>query len=382
MRAASSPARAEGRDTARPAGGTGGRIVGVDVARAVAIAGMVMVHFTMTAPSGAGGGAAALPDGPNGRASLLFVLVAGVGVSLLDRGRSPSRRRTRQRLVWRALVLLPLGLAMQELGHGVSVILADFALVFVLAAAVVSWSDRRLLAAAGIAVVAGPAVFVLVATLAPGAVTGVAPALTDPPGQILVGLLVGGVYPFVANAGALLLGMWIGRLDLTDARVQGRTLAVGAVVALATMWAGAVLAAVTPASAPDWWVLAVDPEPHSQSFLWMWQAAAAACATLAVCLVVGQWAPRATRPLVALGQFAFTVYVAHILLMAAAPEAVRADEVAGAGLRVAAFMVLATLAAMAWLAVFRRGPLEFLLDAPFVLRRPPAGRDPAPPSRP
>lgn len=366
----------------QPRSAPGGRIIGVDVARAVAIFGMVMVHFTLTAPGGSGGGAAALPDGPNGRVALLFVLVLGIGVALQDRGRSPSRRRTRQRQLWRAAVLVPLGLGLQELGHGVSVILADLGLLFIVAAAVLAWSDRRLLSAAAVAFVAGPAVFVAVAMVRPDLVTGVAPALTDPPGLIVAGLLVGGVYPLVAQVGALLLGIWLGHRDLTDPRLQARALAGGAVVALVMMWAGAVLEAVTPQSAPQWWALAVDNEPHSQSFVWLWQAGGAAVATVATCLVAGQWAPRLLRPLVDLGRFAFTVYVAHILLMAADPAVVRSGDVAGAGVRVVGFMVAATLAAMAWLAVFRRGPLEYLLDAPFVLRRrPPAPDDPTPPRR-
>ncbi|HVL99507.1 MAG TPA: acyltransferase family protein [Egibacteraceae bacterium] len=365
MSAASRTPPDEGGASAPVRGGR--RIAGIDVARAVAIFGMVMVHFTLADPTGAGGQVAGLPEGPRGRAALLFVLVAGVGVSLLDRGRSPSRTRTRQRLLWRSVVLLPLGLALQELGHGVSVILADFAVLFVVAAVAVGWSRRALLAAAAAAFVAGPAVFVAVATARPDVITGVAPALTDPPAQILTGLLVGGVYPLVAQVGALLLGMWLGRLDLADPRVQARALAAGAVVALLALWAGVVLNAVTPDHAPDWWALAIDDEPHSQSFVWLWQAGAAAVATLAACLVVAEMLPRLLRPLVALGQFAFTVYVVHILAMAADPRAVRAADVAGAGVRVVAFMAAATLVATAWLAFFRRGPLEYLLDAPFVL---------------
>lgn len=369
MNATPAAAQSQERDTTARAPAGAGRIPGVDVARGVAIAGMVIVHFTLTDPAGAGGGAAALPEGPLGRVALLFVLVLGVGVTLQDRGRSPTRRRTRLRLAWRAAVLLPLGLGLQVLDHGVSVILADLALLFLVAAAVLAWPDRRLLVASAAAFVAGPAVFVAVGILAPDVITGVAPALTDPPGRIVTGLLVGGVYPLVAQVGALALGMWLGRLDLTDLRVQTRMLAVGAVMALAMLWAGAVLVAVTPAQAPQWWVLAVDPAPHSQSFVWLWQAASAAVATLGVCLVLGQWTPRLLRPLVALGQFAFTVYVGHILLMAADPELVRGADVAGAGLRVGLFLVAAALASLAWLAVLKRGPLEYLLDAPFVLPR-------------
>ena len=53
------------------------RLRGVDAARAVAVLGMVMVHFGPTpAPDTALG---ALYELPHGRASVLFVLLAGVG---------------------------------------------------------------------------------------------------------------------------------------------------------------------------------------------------------------------------------------------------------------------------------------------------------------
>ena len=60
------------------------RLRGVDAARAVAVLGMVMIHFGPTpAPDTALG---ALYELPYGRASVLFVLLAGVGVALLAGG--------------------------------------------------------------------------------------------------------------------------------------------------------------------------------------------------------------------------------------------------------------------------------------------------------
>jgi peptidoglycan/LPS O-acetylase OafA/YrhL len=64
-----------------------GRVRGIDVARALAVVGMVMVHIGPVRMEGSGlvGAAYRLP---HGRASILFVVVAGIGVSLLagDRG--------------------------------------------------------------------------------------------------------------------------------------------------------------------------------------------------------------------------------------------------------------------------------------------------------
>src|SRR5215212_1158851 len=94
------------------------RLRGVDVARAIAVLGMVMVHFGPTpAPDTALGN---LYGVSHGRASVLFVLLAGVGVSLLVGGRSRGGRSSllaRGRLVLRGALLLPLGLWLQGLDH-------------------------------------------------------------------------------------------------------------------------------------------------------------------------------------------------------------------------------------------------------------------------
>lgn len=60
------------------------RIRGVDAARALAVVGMVMVHI---GPTGGPGAAGTVYGITHGRASVLFVLLAGVGVSILAGGR-------------------------------------------------------------------------------------------------------------------------------------------------------------------------------------------------------------------------------------------------------------------------------------------------------
>jgi uncharacterized membrane protein YeiB len=343
------------------------RIRGIDVARAVAILGMVMVHFTLSDPTGTAAGGSPLPDGPRGRAAILFVLLAGVGSTLLDRSRSASRRRTREKLLWRAAILLPLGLALQELNHGVAVILQDYALLFVVAVAAVAWSDRVLLTVAAATYALGPAIYVGAAALWPDAVDRAPTALTDPVGDTVMGLLVTGPYPFVTWTAPLLLGMWLARRDLTDPRVQARILAVATIAALALLWGGVVLESLVPAGAPVWLHLAVDTDPHSQSFVWLLQASAAATAALAACLVVTDAAPRLLTPLVAFGQLALTVYVGHLLLISSNPDFWRVTDVAGAGIRVVGFSIVAAALATAWRSRFERGPLEQALDVPSTL---------------
>lgn len=360
---------------------SGGRIRGVDLARAVAIVGMVAVHIGPTDADGLGGGLYALP---HGRASMLFVLLAGAGVALLDRGRSAGLTPTR--LLWRAAVLLPAGLALQELDHGVLVILQDYALLFVVALGLRLLDDRWLLGLALAAFALGPAAHVALEHAQPEIAFGTATAWSDPPLEILRGLVATGPYPLITWIAPFALGMWIGRRDLADPRVVVRLFLGGAAVGLAVLWAGSALHGALPADAPGWWALATDPEPHSQSPVWLASSSAVAVAVLATSLAAGAVVPRAIAPLVAFGQLALTVYVGHLLLIAAVEDVARTDAVGGAALRLLGFTVVTALLTWAWRAAFRRGPLEVVLNLPAAAlglrRRPTEAGDPAAPAGP
>jgi uncharacterized membrane protein YeiB len=117
---------------------------------------MFAVHVT---PSGTSGPLTYVLALPRGRSAILFGLLAGVGVSLLASSRSASATDTRATLLWRAALLLPLGLALQKLDHDVFVILADYSLLYVFGVVVLRWSDRSLLVMAGVSATIGSAVF-------------------------------------------------------------------------------------------------------------------------------------------------------------------------------------------------------------------------------
>jgi hypothetical protein len=90
-----------------------GRVAGIDLARFLAIAGMLAVHVgptTLVDPAGR-----VYAELTHGRASILFGLLAGVGVSLLASSRTATLWQTRIRLLWHAALLLPLGLWLQSL---------------------------------------------------------------------------------------------------------------------------------------------------------------------------------------------------------------------------------------------------------------------------
>lgn len=386
-------------ETNQPKSAPAGRLLGVDVARALAVAGMVMVHFgPYPAPESLAGALYYLPEG---RASVLFVSLAGVGIALLSGRRAgghQARTSTRGKLLFRALLLLPLGLWLQRLDHGVLVILQYYAVFFVLAALTFGLSGRKLLTGAATALLVGPVVYLLGLEAYPGLYEPFPATLGDPLPEIADDLLLSGAYPLVTWAAPLLFGVWLGRTDLGSSPVQRRLLAYGAAATLGSLLVSSAstsaLLGLRGDAASGMVRDLLGAEPHSQTTLWMAGSIGSACAVLGASLMVVNAAGGSSglfdthqRPawllgaLIPTGQMALSVYVGHLLLLGFAGDALDPVSLVPALISSGAFMALAMAACTAWRARFGRGPLERVLTLPWspVERpeRPPANGDEA-----
>jgi hypothetical protein len=339
------------------------RLGGVDAARAVAVLGMVMVHFGPNpAPETLSGD---LYGVSHGRASILFVLLAGVGLALLaGRGDGP-RWSVRGRLLFRAALLLPLGLWLEGLEHDVAVILQFYALYFVLAALVLTLPDLPLLVLGVLVLVGGPVLYLTVEAAHPSWFDLYPAALGDPLGRISRDLLISGSYPLAVWSAPLLIGIWLGRRNLHSPTVCWQLLVIGFAVAVAAPFLSDWLASAVgqTSGGPNFDRLATS-EPHEQMPLWMAGSIGSACAVLGAALLVVDRLPRATWPLVATGQLALSVYVGHILLLTTYPDLLIREEVLAATVTVGVFMLLAATVCTLWRAGLPRGPLEGAFAAP------------------
>lgn len=348
----------EGRSAA-----VGGRLRGVDAARAIAVLGMVMTHFGPNpVPESFGGDVYGVVLG---RASVLFALLAGVGVSLLSRSRlGGGRWRVRGRLVFRGALLLPLGLWLQGLDHGVLVILQYYALYFLLAALVLSLSSRWLFVCSILALTVGPLVYVSVRSIAPEWFVEDPATLGAPVGDIAGDLLISGAYPLVTWSAPLLFGMWIGSRNLYSSSTRLWMLFGGLAAAVSAPLASNALVAEFGeplVGAPRFpenagFANLLSAEAHSQMPLWMLGAIGAATCALGAMLLLADLLPRALWPLVATGQLALSVYVGHLLLLHANEELLRRETVPEAAFTVGAFMLFAVAICVLWRLLLPRGP--------------------------
>lgn len=353
------------------------RIVGYDVARAIAIFGMVIVNYKIAMGAQQNGPAwlvdlARLIDG---RAAALFVVLAGVGISLLSRagrvGKDPERvARDRRTLLRRSLFLFVVGSLYTSIYS--ADILHFYGLYIAVAALALTASERRLWASSvGLVLLFVALCFVLDYEQGWNWKTLEYKGLWTPSGA-LRHLFFNGFHPVVPWLGFLFVGMVIGRLDMGDATVRRRVLAWGVGVALFAESASRILLHVlvgeTGADEAEVMAALFGTEPMPPLPLYMLAAGGTACAIIAASIALGQrhgskpW----LRPFVATGQLALTLYVAHVLVGMSILEAMGRLENQTLPFALPAAAVFCTTSvafASVWRGRFKRGPLEAIMRA-------------------
>lgn len=316
-----------------------GRILGLDLARALAILGMVAAHVGDDATTDDTGWPWLWVT--HGRSSALFAVLAGVTMSLMlarAGGRDDARgvTFTRGRVAARAAVLIGVGLVLDALETPVDVILVNLGLMFLLALTVLRWPSWALVSTAGAVIAVGTAAL---ARITPAGWLETAP---------VVGRLWSDHYPALTWIAYVMLGVAIGRLALRSGETQALLAGVGTMAASA-----AALVRIVVGDGP-----LTTLEPHSYSPLEMTQNAGVAAAVIGAACWLAPRARTALVPLTALGSMALSAYVLHLLVIAAVgPEMVYEAS------NVALVALVATLIALAW--AWQRwlgqGPLERVL---------------------
>ncbi|GHJ61394.1 hypothetical protein NOK12_39120 [Nocardioides sp. OK12] len=225
-----------------------GRLVGVDLARCLALLAMMATHLlAQRDPDGALSTSAWLFSG---RASALFAVLAGLSLALMTGRTRPLRGRARATrsagLAVRALLVALVGLALGEVDSGIAVILTHYGLLLLMGLLVVGLGARSLALLAAAWVVLGPVLAQVVRPeLPPRGYASPSFEQLAEPGRLVSELLFTGYYPMASWFAYLLVGLALGRLDL--AALRRRTLLLLAVagggLAVATTWVSHALTA-------------------------------------------------------------------------------------------------------------------------------------------
>jgi uncharacterized membrane protein len=370
------------------------RLIGIDAARGVAMLAMIVLHIL---PPAADDGTMSLPWRLSAwNASALFALVAGIAIALSN-GRTvppqgPAWAASASGLAVRAVVIGAMGLALGMLVpiERAAVILPYYAVLFLLAIPLLRLPVRRLLPLTiGLALVVPLLSYATRSLLPEALLVGAGEAnlvltdVRDAPVQLVVELLLTGVYPALTYLVYLCAGLTIGRLRLDLRWVAVTLTGVGAAMAAAasaTTWLllerfggevalqSAALRTMTFAEYTDlriygadgevpttslWWLAILTP--HSGTTPTLLFMIGVGMAIVGSMLLISRVAASLLLPFVVLGSMTLTLYTLHLLLLSAPFITIRdASEF---------WLHLAVLLAFAW--VWRlwsvRGPLEQVL---------------------
>ncbi|WP_307629321.1 DUF418 domain-containing protein [Streptomyces turgidiscabies] len=396
---APAPAPASAMVTER--GSPTARLVGVDLARALAVFGMFAVHVGPAPAPDEGGVGNWLLELSSGRASALFATLAGFSIMLIAGRLEPKTGlagcQARARIVIRAAVLLVVGTALAMTNFGGAEILSFYAVYFLLALPLVRLRATTLATiAVTLALVTPQLAFGLKSLLDQSTVNTI--DSYDPLARLsdvgLVDILLTGLYPAITWMTFVVTGMALGRLDLASGAVRRRLALLGpALIALGYGVSWLVLrrfdvhlrtmTGPPPVKDPgaaggffdapvgdalgesDAWGL-LRAEPHTGSTFDLIGSLGIAitvilCATVALARL--PWLRRLAAPVIAVGTMSLTLYVGHILVILALPGEAATPPDSNSAWLLACFIAGATLFAAIWSRFFRRGPLEYLLNA-------------------
>lgn len=338
------------------------RVVGLDVARALALLGMFAAHV---GDMGVGDGEGlAILHVTHGRSAALFAVLAGVSMMLMltARGtREPTSmdvRHTRIRIAVRAVLLIVLGWCLSALATPVDVILDNLGVMMLMALVALRWRAWVLGSVGAVVLVAGMWVVPLVRD-------SIAAPLVGTP---LVDELWSYHYPALSWVGYVLIGMALGRWAPWRGRSLGHLAIGGLILAVATM------ALAEAGKYAEWASL----EPHSYSPVEMLHNVGVAASVMALCLWAAPRAPRALWPLAATGTMTLTLYTAHIIVIWLVGVEIVWEP---SNVALAVMCVCAIAFASVWRAFVGQGPLERIFTlASTMMANSLAPTSPPPPS--
>ena len=375
---------------------TSRRLVGIDLARTLALLGMFAAHLAVQEGDGPGG-VSWLFQLVAGRSSALFAVLAGVSIALAAplaavRADPPLHRR---RLLVRSALIASIGLVIGLPSSGIAVILTYYGVLFCCALPVLQWRARSLAWLALGWGLLSPVVSLLVRQVLPDptlAVPSVASLLIYPL-QMVAELLVTGYYPVLTWATYLFAGLAVGRWLQSrgaDRTVVGSLLLGGAAAAALALGVSALLLRSEQVrtalldsvglDAASWPVLDADrrtgfygthPEesawwlgvwaPHSGSVVDLVHTTGTALLVLGGCLALVHLTRSLPWSVLAgAGRTTLTLYVAHVLILSTPlgdTGPLARDTTSGLVLHSA----LALTAGALIVATGRRGPLEAFL---------------------
>ncbi|MHA2788371.1 heparan-alpha-glucosaminide N-acetyltransferase domain-containing protein [Corynebacterium sp. S7] len=366
----------------------GKRIIGVDVARGLALIGMVAVH-TLPGVNDNGGMTLSFFLAA-GNAAALFATLAGVGLAFISGGQNPVSGprlgRARKRLLIRAIAIFFIGVLFNLwIQPPVYNILPYYGLMFLFAVFFIGMSIRGLTISAVLTVIIMPIVlFVVNRNRVDEPIANITVVdLFQYPAESAITLLFTGTYPVATWFFYVLVGIIVGRLPLRKIATQGYLVFFGFFAAVSA-WAVSYLGIwymggwekmissepnltlddietfivygsefdYMPTGTLTWQLVA---SPHANTALSILHSTGVALCVLGFCLLLSRFYSRQLSPLALIGSMTLTLYLGHQSFLGV-------GLISGSPLLQFVTQIAFGIAfAYVWTRFIRQGPLEWLV---------------------
>lgn len=350
------------------------RLVGFDFARALALFGMVIVNFKLAMNADSGSSVLLHFTGLfEGRASALFVILAGVGIAFMTQkarmsGISEDIQKARRSIVKRAILLIAAGLAYTPIWE--ADILHFYGFYFIIAAFLFNVTSKMLLLISMGFVLTFPLLWVFFDYEQGWDLVNLSYSGFWTVDGMIRHIVFNGFHPVFPWCGFLIFGMWLAQLDLTSSRVQ-RNLLVWSFSVLIVTEVGFYMLRFWAADGTSTgmtkeeigFLLSTSIIPPLPQY--MLSAGSSAVIVLLACLRLSNARPESKLIgwISRTGQMTLTLYVAHVIVGMGSLEALGLlyDQSINVSLFAAVlFSVISIIFSVLWLSRFRTGPLEII----------------------
>ena len=352
---------------------TSSRIVGYDVARAMAILGMVLVNYTslMEVDTFSPSWLKPIVYWVYGRAAVVFVMLAGISVSMMaSRSTAPTATRALQkRLFIRSALLLIAGLLLWRWWE--ADILHFYALFIGVSACTALWPHRRLLrCTALLLLISLPVSAALTASYDLGDTLAWLDT-QNPVIRLLLDYVTSCYYPLFPWLGIFLGGMVLGRREPTNPYFWRRLCLAGLLIclmaetvsALSMVWAENHELEIEG----NFWFTFLRSEAFPVTPMFILSAGGSGLVLIGLCRMISSEPSRTAmgmQLLAIFGQLSLTMYMAHIAWgifykhwLSGSGTGITSHQMV---LAMGVFDLAGLLFALGWRCYFQRGPLEML----------------------
>lgn len=350
------------------------RIIGIDVARALAVIGMIIVNFKIVFGGEGSNWVKAFANIFEGKASATFVVLAGVGLALITKSAIQTNNieklnTARKRIIKRALLLFLIGISYIVIWP--ADILHFYGIYMLVIFLLLKSSGRFILLSGAVLILIYPLLM-----MSWNYETGWNfNTLTYQDFWTFKGfvrsLFYNGFHPVIPWAAFMIFGYWLGKQDLHSEKFIKRLFAYSILAFISIQFSSFFLINLLSDGSQQMTkelteILGISPMPPLP--IYMFNGIAIAFTTISVCILIGKKFENSKiiDALNKTGQLALTFYVAHVVIGMGVVDAINSEKMGlysvefSAGYAIV-FSLFCVLFAVIWLKFKKNGPLEWVL---------------------